>query len=89
MTRAEDQERANIVFHKTLSAGTPDLASPTEPKEERVTQHGWNQSLYQEKADVELPSNRYTVTFIFPDKSEKKVEVVPDKIPYGPTGLPE
>lgn len=43
---------------------------------------------YIEKADVELPSNRYTVTFIFPDKSEKKVEVVPDKIPYGPTGLP-
>ena len=43
---------------------------------------------YIEKADVELPQKSYTVTFIFPDKTEKKVEVQPDKIPYGPTGLP-
>ena len=43
---------------------------------------------YIEKADVELPSKAYTVTFVFPDKTEKKVAVEPGKIPYGPTGLP-
>ena len=43
---------------------------------------------YIEKADVELPSKAYTVTFVFPDKTEEKVEVQPGKIPYGPTGLP-
>ena len=43
---------------------------------------------YIEKADVALPQKSYIVTFIFPDKTEKKVEVQPDKIPYGPTGLP-
>ena len=43
---------------------------------------------YIEKADVELPQKSYIVTFIFPDKTEKKVEVQPDNIPYGPTGLP-
>jgi 2Fe-2S ferredoxin len=41
---------------------------------------------YIEKADVELPAKAYTVTFVFPDKTEKKVAVQPDKIPYGPTG---
>ena len=43
---------------------------------------------YIEKADVELPTKSYSLTFIFPDKTEKKVEVQPDRIPYGPTGLP-
>jgi len=43
---------------------------------------------YIEKADYERPTKPYTVTFIFPDKTEKKVQVDPDKIPYGETGLP-
>ncbi len=43
---------------------------------------------YIQKAEAELPSKSYTVTFIHPDKSEEKVVVQPDKIPYGPTGLP-
>lgn len=43
---------------------------------------------YIEKADVELPTKRYTITFITPDKREIRVEVDPDKIPYGSTGLP-
>lgn len=43
---------------------------------------------YIEKADVELPTKSYSVTFITPDRREIKVEVVPDKIPYGSTGLP-
>lgn len=43
---------------------------------------------YIEKADYERPTKPYTVTFIFPDKTEKKVQVDPDKIPYGETGQP-
>lgn len=43
---------------------------------------------YIEKADAELPKQSYVITFIHPDKSEDKVTVAPDKIPYGPTGLP-
>ncbi len=43
---------------------------------------------YIEKADYERPTRPYTVTFIFPDKTEKKVQVDPGKIPYGETGLP-
>lgn len=43
---------------------------------------------YIEKTEVEPPTKPYTVTFISPDGSTKKVEVQPDKIPYGQTGLP-
>ena len=43
---------------------------------------------YIEKADVELPTKTYTVTFIAPDQTTTKVEVDPTKIPYGETGLP-
>ncbi|MSR25304.1 MAG: 2Fe-2S iron-sulfur cluster binding domain-containing protein [Nitrospiraceae bacterium] len=43
---------------------------------------------YIEKADYERPTKPFTVTFIFPDKTEKKVQVDPDKIPYGETGQP-
>jgi 2Fe-2S ferredoxin len=43
---------------------------------------------YIEKADVELPTKPYTVTFIKPDKTQQVVQVNPDNIPYGPTGLP-
>jgi len=42
---------------------------------------------YIEKAEFELPTKAYTITFIATDKTVK-VEVDPDKIPYGPTGLP-
>ena len=43
---------------------------------------------YIEKADVELPTKPYAVTFVKPDKTQQVVQVNPDKIPYGPTGLP-
>ncbi len=43
---------------------------------------------YIEKADVELPTKPYTITFITPDKQEIKVEVDPAKLPYQETGLP-
>ncbi|HET9961403.1 MAG TPA: 2Fe-2S iron-sulfur cluster-binding protein [Nitrospiraceae bacterium] len=43
---------------------------------------------YIEQADAELPSKPYTITFVHPDKSEEKILVEPEKIPYGPTGLP-
>jgi 2Fe-2S ferredoxin len=43
---------------------------------------------YIEKSEVELPKAPYTVAFIAPDGTVTKVEVQPDKIPYGPTGLP-
>ena len=43
---------------------------------------------YIEKANYERPTKPYTVTFIFPDKTENKIQVDPDKIPYGETGLP-
>ncbi|MCK6500519.1 MAG: 2Fe-2S iron-sulfur cluster-binding protein, partial [Nitrospira sp.] len=43
---------------------------------------------YIQKAEVELPTKAYRVTFIFPDKSEREVIVQPDRIPYGHTGLP-
>ena len=43
---------------------------------------------YIEKAEVELPIKPYTVTFVLPDKTERSVQVEPNKIPYGPTGLP-
>lgn len=42
---------------------------------------------YIEKAEVALPTKSYTVTFVATDKTVK-VQVEPDKIPYGPTGLP-
>jgi ferredoxin, 2Fe-2S len=42
---------------------------------------------YIEKAEFELPTKAYTITFVATDKTVK-VEVDPDKIPYGPTGLP-
>jgi ferredoxin, 2Fe-2S len=43
---------------------------------------------YIEKAEVELPVKPYTVTFVHPDKTQHVIQVDPDKIPYGPTGLP-
>lgn len=43
---------------------------------------------YIEKAEVELPIKPYTVTFVLPDKTERSIYVEPNKIPYGPTGLP-
>ncbi|HEX9741834.1 MAG TPA: 2Fe-2S iron-sulfur cluster-binding protein [Nitrospiraceae bacterium] len=43
---------------------------------------------YIEKADIERPTKPYTVTIIMPDKTEHKVQVEPDKIPYGETGQP-
>lgn len=43
---------------------------------------------YIEKTEVELPTKPYTVTFVKPDKTQQVVQVSPDKIPYGPTGLP-
>jgi 2Fe-2S ferredoxin len=43
---------------------------------------------YIEKSEVELPTHPYTVTFVKPDKTQQVVQVHPDKIPYGPTGLP-
>jgi 2Fe-2S ferredoxin len=42
---------------------------------------------YIEKAEFELPTKAYTVTFVSVDKTVK-VEVEPNKIPYGQTGLP-
>jgi ferredoxin, 2Fe-2S len=43
---------------------------------------------YIEKTEIELPTKVYTITFIAPDKTETKIEVDPQKIPYGNTGLP-
>lgn len=43
---------------------------------------------YIEKVEVELPSKTYTITFQTPDHKTIEVQVDPDKIPYGPTGLP-
>jgi ferredoxin, 2Fe-2S len=43
---------------------------------------------YIEKAEFELATKPYTVTFVLPDKTERAVPVDPQKIPYGPTGLP-
>ena len=43
---------------------------------------------YIEKTEVELPTKPYTITYILPDKTVRQVQVNPDKIPYGPTGLP-
>jgi 2Fe-2S ferredoxin len=43
---------------------------------------------YIEKTEVELPTKPYTITYILPDKTVRQVQVDPDKIPYGPTGLP-
>ena len=42
---------------------------------------------YIEKTEFELPTKAYAITFVATDKTVK-VEVDPDKIPYGPTGLP-
>ncbi|HTL60989.1 MAG TPA: 2Fe-2S iron-sulfur cluster-binding protein [Nitrospira sp.] len=43
---------------------------------------------YIEKADVELPKQPYTVTYLSPAGTTTKVQVDPGKIPYGQTGLP-
>ncbi|MCH6557770.1 MAG: 2Fe-2S iron-sulfur cluster binding domain-containing protein [Nitrospirae bacterium] len=43
---------------------------------------------YIEKAEVELPTKSYTMTFLLPDGTKQEVPVQPEKIPYGPTGLP-
>ena len=42
---------------------------------------------YIEKADVEVIMKPFTVTFVAPDQTSE-VRVDPEKIPYGPTGLP-
>ena len=43
---------------------------------------------YIEKAKVELPIRKFTVTFIFEETGERRVfEVDPSQIPYGRTGL--
>lgn len=43
---------------------------------------------YIEKADYELPTASYSVTFIQPSGTSTTVAVDPEKIPYGVTGLP-
>lgn len=43
---------------------------------------------YIEKSDVELPTRPYSVTFVAPNGAVTKVQVDPNKIPYGVTGLP-
>jgi 2Fe-2S ferredoxin len=43
---------------------------------------------YIEKADYELPTASYFVTFIQPSGTSTTVSVNPEKIPYGVTGLP-
>ncbi|MBM4123823.1 MAG: 2Fe-2S iron-sulfur cluster binding domain-containing protein [Nitrospira sp.] len=43
---------------------------------------------YIEKAEAARPVKPYTVTFVSPDNKTTKVLVEPEKIPYGPTGLP-
>ena len=43
---------------------------------------------YIEKADYELPTTSYSVTFIQPSETSTTVAVDPEKIPYGVTGLP-
>ena len=42
---------------------------------------------YIEKSEVQLPTKSYKVTFVGSDKTVD-VHVDPEKIPYGPTGLP-
>jgi 2Fe-2S ferredoxin len=42
---------------------------------------------YIEKAEFELPTKPYTITFVGTDKT-MEVPVDPAKIPYGPTGQP-
>lgn len=43
---------------------------------------------YIEKAEVELPTKPYTITFITPDKKETKIQVDPARLPLQETGLP-
>ena len=43
---------------------------------------------YIEKADVELPSKPYTVTFIFRTRPKRRSRSSRTRFPYGPTGLP-
>ena len=43
---------------------------------------------YIEKAEVEIPTKPYTITFVHLDKTTAKIDVDPAKIPYGVTGLP-
>jgi 2Fe-2S ferredoxin len=43
---------------------------------------------YIQKAEVELPTKPYRITFIAPDQTRTHVEVDPAKIPYGETGQP-
>src|SRR4051812_10236368 len=44
---------------------------------------------YIKEADAKLPTRKYTVTFNLPEHGEvREVEVDPEKIPYGRTGLP-
>jgi 2Fe-2S ferredoxin len=43
---------------------------------------------YIEKVEIQRPTKPYQITFIFPDKTVKTVQVDPDRIPYGETGQP-
>ena len=46
------------------------------------------QNPYIKEADVNRPTKPYTVTFIDEQKNEHRVDVDPEKIPYGHHGLP-
>lgn len=43
---------------------------------------------YIAKAEYELPTKPYAITYVMPDGKMTKVEVDPMRIPYGETGLP-
>jgi 2Fe-2S ferredoxin len=44
---------------------------------------------YIEQAEVKLPTQKYRITFrVLEDNEEHVVEVDPERIPYGRTGLP-
>jgi 2Fe-2S ferredoxin len=43
---------------------------------------------YIEKAQAELPTKPFTVTFLTPDQQTVQVQVDPAKVPYGETGQP-
>ena len=43
---------------------------------------------YIEKIEVQKPVKPYTITFILPDHQSIEVQVDPEKVPYGETGLP-
>ena len=43
---------------------------------------------YIEKVDTEVATKPFTITYRTPDRQTIEVKVDPEKIPYGPTGLP-